>query len=191
MERRKKIRNEIRRGRRKDDVRDVDIRPTSKFTERHVRSGLMKGVTYHYPIVKVEKCETGKEGSKEKGERRPIRRIKIEDKCLEREKSETEPKSKIYFDDQKLKIEVKNMKSEDINMKVSKKSLNENFKTDPENVINDFNEDIHEVRTVKENLVDVKPIDEDVSLKEDIKVEVDVSLSKDLLTTPIDKASER
>ena len=46
VERRKKIRNEIRRGRRRDDVRDVDIRPKYRFNGR---PGPLKGITYHYP----------------------------------------------------------------------------------------------------------------------------------------------
>ena len=78
MERRKKIRNEIRRGRRNDDVRDVDIRPKSKYTVRDLRDGLpLKGVTYRYPDIKGEK-KFWKEDLREKFERNPPRRFKVE-----------------------------------------------------------------------------------------------------------------
>ena len=68
MERRKKIRNEIRRGRRKDDVWDVDIRPKSRYTVRDLRDGL-DGVTYRYPDIKEKTF--WKEDPREKLERKP------------------------------------------------------------------------------------------------------------------------
>ena len=51
VERRKKIRDEIRRGRNRDDVRDIDIRPKTRFIHQNANTKIPKrGVTYHYGL---------------------------------------------------------------------------------------------------------------------------------------------
>ena len=68
VERRKKIRDEIRRGRNRDDVRDIDIRPKSRFIHQNANTKIPKrGVTYHYGLDNDKK---EKEGEKEKDDRK-------------------------------------------------------------------------------------------------------------------------
>ena len=161
VERRKKIRNEIRRGRRKDDVRDVDIRPISRYTVSNLRDGLLlKGVTYRYPDIREEK-KFWKEDLREKIERKPPRRFK-EEMGVDRGKGEFKLKSEVHFVEPKVKIEVKNKLVEDSNIKVIDKSIMKNISLKKETLI----DDIDEVKTIKEiKILEDDPPKDNIKLK--------------------------
>ena len=175
VERRKKIRNEIRRGRRKDDVWDVDIRPKSRYTVRDLRDGLaLKGVTYRYPDIKEEKRFL-KEEPREKFERKSPRRFK-------KERGEFKLKSEVHFVEPKVRIEVKNKLIEDSNIKLIDKSIEKNMSLKKETFI----DDIDEVKTIKE----IKIIEDDPP-KDNIKIEEKEPTTNDSLSADEDKTIKR
>ena len=177
VERRKKIRNEIRRGRRKDDVRDVDIRPKSRYTVRALREGLaLKGVTYHYPDIKEEK-KFWKEDPSEKFDCKHSQRFK-EERGVDRRKGEFKLKSEVHF----VEPKVKNKLAEDSNIKVIDKSIEKNISVFKENLIDDMDE----VKTIKE----IKIVEDDPP-KDNIKVEEKDPTTNDSLSADEDKTIKR
>merc|ERR1712173_293481 len=106
VERRKKIRNEIRRGRRRDDVRDVDIRPKSRFNVRDSRQVPLKGITYRYPDIKDERYHGWVEGCRDRFDKKYPPRVK-EERSEGKFKTEVKLKSEEEDIDKQHKIKIK------------------------------------------------------------------------------------
>jgi hypothetical protein len=177
VERRKKIRNEIRRGRRKDDVCDVDIRPKSRYTVRALREGLpLKGVTYHYPDIKEEK-KFWKDDSREHFDYIHPQRFQ-EERGVDRGKGELKLKSEVHFVEPKVKIEVKNKLEEDSNIKVIDRSIEKNLI-----------DDIDVVKTIKEIKIikydppkdNIKFEEKDPTTNDSLSADEDISIKRYLI----------